>query len=286
MKDEKISFLGLSLLNAGWAKDDDRWNFGPICSTFMRIYWVTRGEACVIINGHEHHLRAGHFYLIPPLTTHYDRSQGEFKHYYLHVTDSSHTLENVFNHFDMSFEVDVNEVCSQFFVDIARDYPELKLPHPEPNTYEATYDLISSEQRFSRFPLSSQYQIKGMLLMLLSLFLKNATERHEVTSDRVKRTLSYIEQNISTPLPLTELAKSSSLSKEQFIRLFSSQVGTPPTAYIISRRIYHAQLLLAQNRRSVKEVAAQVGYDNFSYFCRIFRQYVGMSPREFKKQNT
>lgn len=59
--------MELTLLNAGWAKDDERWNFGPICSTYMRIYWVTRGSAYVTLNGKEHMLTEGHFYLIPPV---------------------------------------------------------------------------------------------------------------------------------------------------------------------------------------------------------------------------
>ena len=285
MKNNDITQMELTLLNAGWAKDDERWNFGPICSTFMRIYWVTRGSAYVTLNGKEHMLTEGHFYLIPPLITHYDRSDGVFEHYYFHVSCSTQMTEQVFGRYTLPFEVESNQACCKFFVEIARRFPELKLPQPEPDSYETTPGLVSSARRFAQYPIGVRYEINGILLQLFSRFLNSSTERAPITDNRIGESVWLIEKNMTRSIAISELASRASLSKEQFIRLFHRQMGQTPTAYIISRKIAHAQMLFAQHHLTVKEVALQLGYQNISYFCRSFRKLVGMSPRQFILQN-
>ena len=283
--DKKLLQNGLSLLNVGWAKDDERWNFGPICSTFMRIYWVTRGSATVTMNGQNYSLKEGHFYFIPPLTTHYDHSEGVFEHYYLHVADNIHLLGGLLERFKVPFEVQADEVCSQFFVKLMQRYPHFALPKPNPESYESTMGLLASERRFTDLPVADRFLVNGMLFMILSCFFNQAYERVRVSDNRIGHGLRFIEEHLSEPLSIVILAGNAALSKEQFIRLFHRQTGTTPAAYIISRRIFRAQTMLSHGHRSVKEVAARLGYDNLSYFCRLFRQHVGMSPRQFVRQN-
>ena len=276
---------GLVLLHAGWAKDDERWNFGPICSNFMRLYWVTRGSATVNIADREYTLKEGHFYLIPPLTTHYDHSSGVFEHYYLHVADPSSVWRNIFERYDIPFEVQADPTLTTFFSQMADSYPELRLPHPEPSSYETTPTTYAALRRFSAYDIATQCHITGTILLILSCFMQHAQKRATITDNRITRTLWNIEQNLSQQVNVTRLAREAALSKEQFIRLFHKQVGITPAAYIIKRKILHAQMLLAQQKTSVKQAAKSLGYDNISYFCRIFRQNVGMTPKEFHKQN-
>lgn len=274
-----------SLLNVGWAKDDERWNFGPICSTFMRMYWVTRGEATVTMGNRDYTLRAGHFYLIPPLRTHYDRSKGLFEHFYLHVADSSHMLAHILEHYNLPFEVAADERCSQFFVQLTEQYPSFTLPRPNPESYENVMGLMASEHRYAALPLSQRMEVEGMLMMILARFVSLARKQMQVTDNRISNSIRYIEDNLQLSLSIDMLATNAALSKEQFIRLFHRQTGTSPMAYIISRRIFRAQMLLSQGGLSVKEVSTQLGFGYPSYFCRIFRKHVGMSPKQFVMQN-
>ena len=285
MKTDRIPYNQLVLLNAGWAKDDDRWNFGPICSTFMRIYWVTKGSASVTINGQVHPLTEGHFYLIPPLATHYDHSSDTFEHYYLHIADSLRTFEQLSQRYDLPFEVPANPTCAQFFVNITDDHPELRLPQPDPISYETATGLLAAADRFADYSIGERFRILGMLFMILSLFLDKAMRHHRITDERINRALTYINDHIRESISITQLADAASLSREQFIRLFGRQAGSTPTAYIITRKIHQAQILLAERKMSIKQVSTLLGYDNQSYFSRLFRQHVGMSPSMFIMQN-
>lgn len=286
MKNELTLRQSLILLHAGWAKDDERWNYGPICSSFMRIYWVTKGCASVTMNGKEYTLSEGHFYLIPPYVTHITHSNGVFEHYYLHLADRSRTFENVFEQYTLPFEVPANQDCTRIFTYLVNKYPELKLAQPSPNTYETNSNLLAAEQRYMNYPIGLRCQITGMAFLLYSLFLCEAVRRTHVTDNRITHALWFIDNNMHRPITTSELAGIESLGKEQFIRIFSKQMGATPTTYIISRKIYRAQTLLIEQKISIKEVATMLGYDNFSYFCRLFRQHVGMSPRQFIRQNS
>ena len=50
-------------------------------------------------------------------------------------------------------------------------------------------------------------------------------------------------------------------------------------------RMQKAQLLLRDEANTISEVAAQVGFDNFSYFSTQFKKYAGLTPNEWKRQN-
>lgn len=276
----------LTLLHAGWAKDDERWNFGPISSVFMRLYAVTRGSAEVTMNGNKHQLTEGHLYLIPPLTTHYDHSNGLFEHYYLHGIGNTHAWSTLFELYDFPFELPVDELSVPMIHNIVDQHPELRLSHPHPDTYETMSGLQAASNRFAEYDIGTQYELSAKLELVFSLFLKHARRRSIVTDNRIKRAIKEVEQQLHRPIDLAELSTLVALSKEQFIRLFHKQVGTTPTAYIITRKLQRAQVLLASGEHSVKQVAMNLGYDNVSYFCRIFRQRIGMTATEFKRQNS
>jgi len=52
------------------------------------------------------------------------------------------------------------------------------------------------------------------------------------------------------------------------------------------KRLNQASVLLLNTRLSVTDISIAVGYDNTSYFHRIFRNYYGMSPKEYRAINT
>lgn len=68
--------------------------------------------------------------------------------------------------------------------------------------------------------------------------------------------------------------------------LFKEEIGMTPLAYQQTLRIKDTMSALISTRQSINEIAAQVGYENPLYFSRVFKKLVGVSPREYRKQNT
>ena len=80
-----IESMNLMMLNVGHAQHNADWNWQDVSSPFIRIYYVTEGEALLHLPGHNVQLRPRHLYIIPAYTTHSYECHGLFTHYYLHV---------------------------------------------------------------------------------------------------------------------------------------------------------------------------------------------------------
>ncbi len=281
----KSHAIRFSLLNAGFAADNERWNFGPVNSSFSRIYLVTAGEAFVEFGGNRHRLTPGHLYLIPAFTTHYDISHGPFEHYYVHFIDSAQDILDFFLAYDLPFGIDEEPGDLAAFRSLMASYPGYALKHALPNTYDNSSTTMQSLQKFENQSLGRKMQFNGIVHLLLARFFLRARQRMQVTDDRISKALWLIERDTAHAPSLDELAAQAMLGKERFIRLFKRQTGQTPTAYIIGKKIMKAQIMLLSKRYTIKEVAYRMGYDSQSYFGRQFKQMTGMSPMRFVMQN-
>ena len=73
------------------------------------------------------------------------------------------------------------------------------------------------------------------------------------------------------------------MSTSWFIRNFKQYTGSSPMQYILSIRIYNAEVLLKNEQYNITEISNIVGYDNPLYFSRIFKKVKGLSPSEYRK---
>lgn len=94
--------------------------------------------------------------------------------------------------------------------------------------------------------------------------------------------IQYINQHSSDPLTLQSIADHFHLSPSHLSRLFSRAYHSSPISYLISVRLATACDLLLTTNKPVSEVAAAVGYDNFSHFNVLFRKHIGCTPNEFR----
>jgi AraC family transcriptional regulator len=83
---------------------------------------------------------------------------------------------------------------------------------------------------------------------------------------------------------LAQLAARAAMSKFHFQRLFKAALGVSPSRYHINLRMNEARRLLRETKRSVIDVALNVGYANPSHFARLFRRETGLSPSDYRRQ--
>lgn len=99
----------------------------------------------------------------------------------------------------------------------------------------------------------------------------------------MRRAIAYIQEHFDAPLTREEVARYVGVSPGYFSRSFRKEAGVSFQEYLNRYRIYQARALLSEGRSSVTEVAYSVGFQNVSYFCQVFRQEVGVSPRMYQK---
>jgi AraC family transcriptional regulator len=92
----------------------------------------------------------------------------------------------------------------------------------------------------------------------------------------------HIENNIGQRISVQALAKLANLSVCYFVRAFKLSVGVTPHDYLIRRRVERTMELLLDTDMSISEIALAVGFADQSHCARRFRQYVGMSPGNYR----
>jgi AraC-like DNA-binding protein len=101
--------------------------------------------------------------------------------------------------------------------------------------------------------------------------------------ERTERAIKYINGRLSSRLTVEEIAKHLHISKYHFLRQFKRVTGMTVIGYVRSMRCEYAKRLLSSGIHTVKEAALLAGFDNASYFTATFKEYVGMTPREYLK---
>ncbi|HQY90293.1 MAG: AraC family transcriptional regulator [Caldilinea sp.] len=130
------------------------------------------------------------------------------------------------------------------------------------------------------------YAAKLLHRLLGELFFNNGAFSPSLRSSRfhsVESTLTFLRSNLHRPLSLAEMAGQAGLSESHFSRVFKAQTGHAPLDYFILLKMQHASALLAVTDLHVKEVAAAVGYSDPYYFSRLFKQVIGVSPRDYRR---
>lgn len=265
------------------ASHDGDWNWEHVYSPFARLYYVTEGEAQVVLPSGTYRLTPGKLYLIPPFTTHSNICTGPFAHYYVHIYEPD-VNSSLFDEWDFPFEVDADKADPLLMQRLCDINPFLKLPQSNPDVYDNHQMLMNNLRQNMNRPYSDKVESRGILFVLLSRFIKHATRKHDTADSRIQKTVTHISHHLSEELSLDELASMACMSKDHFIRMFRQATGQTPTAYIISRRMEKAELLLVTTNMPIKQLAVEVGYRDSSYFNRLFHKYVGLSPVLYRKE--
>ncbi|WP_424629093.1 helix-turn-helix transcriptional regulator [Bradyrhizobium sp. SYSU BS000235] len=100
---------------------------------------------------------------------------------------------------------------------------------------------------------------------------------------RAVESAMWIDDNSDQPLDLETTAKAAGVSSFHFLRLFSNVLGVTPHQYLVRARLRHAARLLADDTRSVTDIAFDVGFGDLSNFVRTFHRAAGVSPRRFRE---
>ena len=101
--------------------------------------------------------------------------------------------------------------------------------------------------------------------------------------EEIDKATTFFNEHYNDPISIDEYARETHVSTSWFIRNFKACTGFTPMQYILSKRIYNAEVLLRDTDYNIAEISRIVGYDNPLYFSRVFRKTKKMSPSEYRK---
>ena len=94
----------------------------------------------------------------------------------------------------------------------------------------------------------------------------------------------YVESRVQGETDLSELARLTGYSLAHIRDVFRKQTGVTLSRYVQERKIANAAQRLLQTRESIIEIAVLYGYSGRDVFSRVFRQYTGYTPTEFRAE--
>ncbi|QUI24279.1 response regulator [Vallitalea pronyensis] len=103
------------------------------------------------------------------------------------------------------------------------------------------------------------------------------------TDSIVDQLKAYMDKNFEKDITRNHLTDIVYLNADYISRLFKKEVGISITAYLIEKRIRKAEELLVHSNMSISAIAMHVGYSNFSYFTKIFKENTGYSPKKYRE---
>lgn len=146
------------------------------------------------------------------------------------------------------------------------------------------FEVISAKEPYF------ELRIYGLLFELFSLLYKNEyitpsdkamhSRRTQMMTDLIK----WIEENLSRPISLDELAARAGVNSKYLCRLFKEYTSRTPIEYINELRIENACYEISVKGKNITGASYDSGFGDLSYFCKLFKRYKGMTPGEYKKE--
>lgn len=128
-------------------------------------------------------------------------------------------------------------------------------------------------------------EVRHWILEALDGFVDNMLEHRTSMNVRLmNKACTYIVENFHKSISLDEVAQTVHLSPYYFSRVFKAERGCNFVDFLTKARIDKAKLMLQDPKQAVARVASEVGYQDASYFCRVFRQEVGVTPNQYRTQ--
>ena len=99
----------------------------------------------------------------------------------------------------------------------------------------------------------------------------------------LKKTLKYINDNITEKILLTDLSSLTRWKSQHFVKNFSKYIGVTPNKYIIDRKIEVSKTMIEESTIPITQISFNLGFKSHSNFCTIFKKKVGKTPEQYKK---
>lgn len=126
-------------------------------------------------------------------------------------------------------------------------------------------------------------KITSGVISLFDLALKNKTDSADKDS-KISEILSYINENATHKFTMDDLSEAVNISKYHMCRLFKENMGTTIGAFILSKRLSLAKLMLLETKYSITEIANKVSFSSSAAFSALFTKEIGCTPTAFRSK--
>jgi len=103
-----------------------------------------------------------------------------------------------------------------------------------------------------------------------------------LSSAQKRGMVAYVRANLTSNVSVSELADLVQMSPSHFARVFKASFGVSPYRFVMQERIEGAKEMLASSELSASQVSTALGFSSQSHFVKVFRQFTGVTPKQYK----
>ena len=253
---DRMNLWNPKFSDASYAVLDQAWN-QSYCSPYSRLYYPVGGEAILEWEGKSIKMQPGFLYFIPAGLSFRGTCSERAEKFYFHI--------NLLKRDGYDLAIGIQEI--------------LILPLPKGRL--ALLESLREDRS-----VAAIMRLKAMVLEDLAALFEQAglsAEEREY-SEAVRKTLRHIREHLSLQISVKELAAQVYLSEAGLSRIFLKELGKTPGQYIDEMLCFEAQRQLVLTDRSIRTIAERLGFCDQFYFSRRFRQWLGKTPSQYRKE--
>lgn len=249
----------------------------------MELIVIQKGSGIISVDFHSQTVKAGDIVFVLPGQLHSIEQEKEERMEY----------ENILFHPSMLLCSEPDLCGTDFILPLVENPATIQtFLTPDTPAYPSLSECIRKMDHLCDLrPKGYQLAVKGWLFQLMFHLVSNQKAIKQPSSsqqkhrDKLKTILKHVEEHYSEPLTIEDMANLIHYSKSHFMKFFKTHMNTGFTQYLNHYRLTMAARLLVSTEDSILTIASSSGFDNLSYFNRLFRREFQMTPKQYRKAN-
>ena len=245
----------------------------------IEITYVQKGTMCYKVNHMVYHLKEGDIVFNNSGALHSGTMENQEDCAYIPVTFDPRLIYGFFQ----------STVNSKYVDPVIQDsmLPAICIDQSEPwhkpfrEYLLRIIDLDEKKPDFYELDITICLQSMWRLLLEHITYEPQASRENSLEYDRIKKILSYIEENYQNKITLNDIAGHIHLCESECTRLFKRHMNTTLFAFLQEYRIERS-LEFLQDDQPVSAVADKAGFSDPNYYSKVFAKIKGCSPREYR----
>ena len=250
------------------------------CHPEIEITYVKKGSMHYRINNRSFHLKEGDIIFCNSNALHSGEMENQEDCSYIPITFDPKLIYGFFQ----------STICTRYVDPVIQNLAVCALHIDYSEKWHETFrdrmlEVISLDKKkpdFYELDISIRMQLLWRLLVEHLLHQHVSTTSDFTEYERIRRILSYIEQNYMNQITLDDISEHIHLCESECTRLFKRHMNTTLFSFLQEYRIERS-LEYLNTKESISSIAEKTGFSDSNYYSKVFSKIKGCSPREYRK---